>query len=63
MNREQCVGCAYFISGRSCGDSRDEDRFCHYMLYTQKRRQVGENEICLSRREKGIQVPNIFTLR
>lgn len=62
MNREQCVGCAYFMSGRSYTNAPDVERFCHYMLYTNKRRQVGENEICLSRHEKQIKVPNNYGL-
>lgn len=63
MNREQCVGCAYFLAGRAANDATNGERFCHYLLYTNKRRQVGENEICLSRREKRIQTPNIFGMR
>lgn len=62
MNREQCVGCAYFLAGRAANEAQNSERFCHYLLYTQKRRQVGENEICLSRREKQIKVPNHYGL-
>lgn len=44
--REQCVGCTFFRSS----DYRPHSYcFCHHYLYTKKRRQVGENGICLSR--------------
>lgn len=51
MNREQCEGCAYFLTGGG-GYRKDEINFCHYMLYTGKRRKVGKKERCLSRAEK-----------
>jgi hypothetical protein len=44
MNRKQCKGCAYFIGHNGTGM-----KFCHYMLYTGKRRKVGEDEKCLSK--------------
>ncbi len=49
MNREQCKGCAYFAAGAGGTKAHVTERFCHYMLYTGKRREVGENEKCLSR--------------
>ena len=45
MNREQCKGCVYFRSG---GGNPDSIKFCHYMLYTDKRRRVAEDGKCLS---------------
>lgn len=64
MNREQCEGCAYFLSG---GGGKAESRcggirFCHHMLYTGKRREVGENEICLSRSETRKKVAKAFSV-
>ena len=45
MNRQQCKGCAYF---KYCSGGTGT-KCCHYMLYTGKRRKVGENEKCLSK--------------
>lgn len=49
MNREQCVGCAYFIAPGGGKKQHETLRFCHYLLYTGKRRKVGKKEKCLSR--------------
>lgn len=64
MNREQCKGCAYFIAGAGGTKVHASERFCHYMLYTGKRRKVGENEKCLSKSKEAkklctpFEVPN-----
>lgn len=50
MNTEQCKGCGYY---RTSSGAVGDIHFCHHLLDTGKRRQVGENEICLSRAEKG----------
>lgn len=50
MNREQCKGCAYFLDGGG-GSKKGGYKFCHYMLFTGKRRAVGDCEECLSRSE------------
>ena len=53
MNREQCVGCIYWR--RLCGGGGDDHHngyfACHYLLLTDMRRKVDENnrDICLSR--------------
>ena len=46
MNQKQCKGCVYFRAGN--GDNKNGLKFCHYMLYTDKRRQVAEDGKCLS---------------
>lgn len=60
MNREQCNGCAYF---KAAGGEPDAIRFCHYMLRTGQRRKVGENEICLSRRQSNFSLRKPFSVR
>lgn len=45
MDREQCKGCAYF---KTAHGGNGAYRFCHHLLDTGKRRQVGENDECLS---------------
>ena len=44
--RQQCKGCTYF---RGVDYGKHSYHFCHHLLYTNKRRQVGENDLCLSR--------------
>lgn len=45
MNQKQCKGCVYFRAGNG---GQEGMKFCHYMLYTDKRRQVAEDGKCLS---------------
>lgn len=49
MNREQCVGCGYFRNGNGGTDGTENEKFCHYMLYTGNRRARGKDGICLSK--------------
>ena len=60
MNREQCEGCAFFKASRC---DPDAIKFCHYMYQTGQRRKVGENEICLSRKESNITQRKSFTIK
>lgn len=62
MNREQCNGCAYFMTGGGGDSTHTAFKFCHYMLYTAQRRKVGENEKCLSRAETRKKVTPAFVV-
>lgn len=60
MDRKQCKDCGYFIAGGGGVKTHDTVRFCHYMLYTGKRRAVGENEKCLSKSKKAEKLYSAF---
>lgn len=54
MDRGQCKGCAYFKPAHSNG--KGAYCFCHHLLDTGKRRQVGENDKCLSWTKKHVRL-------
>ena len=60
MDRKQCRGCGYFKAGGGGVTNHDTLRFCHYMLYTGKRREVGENGKCLSKSKEAQKLYSAF---
>lgn len=52
MNREQCKGCVHFRAGGGGDKMTTSYKFCHHLLDTNRRRAVGEDEVCLSRTTK-----------
>lgn len=60
MNREQCRGCDFFLGGGGGQKAPEATKFCHYLLQTGQRRQVGENDVCLSRQSGTFKAKNPF---
>ena len=50
INTKQCKGCGY----HKMLNGMDGQRCCHYILIAHKRREQGENWICLSRHEGAV---------